>query len=186
MSQRMGYHWTPCDNGGGGGWIIALVAMLIILGAIAKPAADAAHAVARVVTEVLEIAAITIASAAGAVALGGIAWLVVRQRRRAAQQAMAAPYRVTVLRRAARRLAARAEAPAVQSPPVRAELDAPKSQDLHLHLYGLTPDAIEALTGQLASGKNGHYISGQLLPPRAIDPASGRLASEYQVIEEKK
>ena len=32
MSQRMGFHYTPCDNGGGGGWIIPLVAVLIILG----------------------------------------------------------------------------------------------------------------------------------------------------------
>ena len=42
----MGFHYTPCDNNGGGGWIVALVAVLIILGAIARPAADAAHAVA--------------------------------------------------------------------------------------------------------------------------------------------
>ena len=61
----------------------------------------------RVVVEVLEIAAMTVA---GAAALGGIAWLVVRQRRRAAQSVSADSYRVTVARRAARRLAARTEA----------------------------------------------------------------------------
>ncbi len=25
MSQRMGFHYTPCNNGRGGGWIVALV-----------------------------------------------------------------------------------------------------------------------------------------------------------------
>ena len=64
---------------------------------------------------------------------------------------------------------------------MRAELDAPKSQDLHLHLYGLTPDAIAALSGQLASGNGHHVIPGQVAPPRVIDPATGRLT-----IEEKK
>lgn len=72
---RMGWHYTPCDRGGGGGGAAAVILVtVVIIAAIARPAAQAAAAVGRVVVEALEIAGIVLASAAGLAVLAGMAW----------------------------------------------------------------------------------------------------------------
>ena len=73
MSPQYGYHWTPCNRGGGG--LAALVLVLVIIAAvIARPVAHAADEVGRVVLEALEITGIVLVSAAGLAVLGGMAY----------------------------------------------------------------------------------------------------------------
>jgi hypothetical protein len=74
--SRMGYHWTPCDRGGGGGGGAAALVVLavIVIAAIARPVAQAADAVLRVLADALEVAAIVLASAAGLAVLAGMAY----------------------------------------------------------------------------------------------------------------
>jgi len=96
---RMGYHWTPCDRGSGGGSGIAvvLIVLAVIVAAIARPVAHAADAVGHVLVDALEIAAIAVASAAGLAALAGMGLLArhVMCRRAEARQVVliAAPVR---------------------------------------------------------------------------------------------
>jgi hypothetical protein len=72
MSQY-GYHWTPCNRGGGG--LAALLAVLAVIAVVVrKPVEHAADDVLRVAVDALEIAAITVASAAGLAVLGGMAY----------------------------------------------------------------------------------------------------------------
>lgn len=72
--SNYGYHWTPCNRGGGGALAALVLVLVIIAAAIARPVARAADEVGHVVLEALEITGIVLVSAAGLAVLGGMAY----------------------------------------------------------------------------------------------------------------
>lgn len=107
MSGRYGYHWTPCD-GGGGGWLAGLVVALVIIAAVARPVAHAAGDVLRFAVEALEVAGIVLASAVVLAAAAVVSVRVAQRRSEARRRALPPPgpsYRVTVVSPSAERSA---------------------------------------------------------------------------------
>ena len=82
--------------GGGGGATAAVVAVVIVAAVVARPAVHAADAVLRVVTQVLEITGIVVASAAGVAAAAAAVVVAVRVRRRVRARAVTGPLWVQV------------------------------------------------------------------------------------------
>jgi hypothetical protein len=82
--------------GGGGGATAAVVAVVIVAAVVARPVVHAADAVLRVVTQVLEITGIVVASAAGLAVVAAAVVLAVRVRRRVRVKAVSGPLWVQV------------------------------------------------------------------------------------------
>ena len=111
---REGFHYGPCDSGGGGaGKLVAVVIGLVVAAAIARPVIHAAEDLLQVV----------VIAATGLVALGilsTVAVLVIRSRRGVRQSSVLIDY-----------------APREAIPvPKRAALPAP----VHIHFHGVTAE----------------------------------------------
>jgi hypothetical protein len=132
-----GLHCPGCGHGGGS-WLAALiVAIVIIVAIIGRPVAQAADDVIHVAAEVLKIAAIVLASAAGAAVLGGLAILGTRVR----HHLLAKPHEGAIIHLPAGQ-------PTVNTPTAR-ELPAAHGRELpaaqvHLHLQGVTAADVAA------------------------------------------
>ncbi len=109
-----GLHCGGCGDGPGGGLVVIIIAVVVLIGAMGTGAVSgAAHSAVHVVTDVLEVAAITVASLAAVAVAAALTWAGVRVYRwDARRRARAVPAVVQV---------------AVQ-PTVRAEVIAPEPQ----------------------------------------------------------
>jgi len=140
-----GFHWSPCNKGGGLGGVGLLIIVLILWAAYGHAAEDAA-------LDVLHVLEITGLALAGAGVLAGavFAGLAIRERRRSALP-VAQPARPSLPEQweasavAARQRSAQASA----EPPAIA----PVHQELHIHLHGDVPAETVAAVRQALSDK---------------------------------
>ena len=140
-----GFHWSPCNKGGGLGGIGVLIIVLILWAAYGHAAEDAA-------IDVLHVLEITGLALAGAGVLAGavFAGLAIRERRRPALP-VAQPARGSLPEQwQATALAARQRAAAEDRSEPRAI--APH-QELHIHLHGSVPAETVAAVREALSGK---------------------------------
>jgi len=88
MSKCRGLHCPGC--GKGGGWLLLALAVVVIAAWIRKTAGKAISEAGHVLAVVLEVALITVASAAGIAVLAGLGWAGLKVRRRYTNRAAAA------------------------------------------------------------------------------------------------